>query len=178
MVGSALEAPVCAPQAGRSPFGAEPPAPDSVNVLLVDDQPDNLLAMEAVLSGLNANLVKASSGFEALRCLLQKEVALIIMDVRMPEMDGFEAAAMIRQRERTRHTPIVFLTAVATDDLEMFRGYAVGAVDYLSKPIVPQILRSKVEAFVEIFRKTEAIKRQSEVLRLLEQQQHERELAE
>jgi len=178
MPDTALAPEVCAAEAESIPISAEPPSACTVNVLLVDDQPNNLLAMEAVLADLDANLVKAYSGLEALRCLLEKEFALIIMDVRMPAMDGFEAATLIRQRERTRHTPIIFLTAVATDDMEMFRGYAVGAVDYLSKPIVPHVLRSKVEAFIEIFRKTEQIKRRSEMLRQLEQRQHERALAE
>src|SRR5689334_3210214 len=114
------------------------------NVLLVDDNPRNLLALDVTLNDLPLNLVTASSGPEALRRLLDDDLALILMDVRMPEMDGFETAELIRQRPRSQHTPIIFLTAYANDDLQIFKGYSLGAVDYLSKPIVPQVLRSKV----------------------------------
>jgi serine phosphatase RsbU (regulator of sigma subunit) len=148
-----------------------------VNVLLVDDEPANLLTLEVVLAGLTLNLVKARSGQEALRCLLRDDFALILMDVKMPGMDGFETADLIRQRERSRYTPIIFLTAFATDDLGRFRGYASGAVDYLAKPIVPAVLRAKVAVFVEIFRKTEQVKRQAEQLRQMEQREHQRQLA-
>jgi len=149
-----------------------------VNVLAVDDQPANLLALEAVLADLKANLVHATSGAEALGHLLQKDFAVILMDVKMPGMDGFETAQLIRQRSRCRHTPIIFLTAWETDDEEMLHGYALGAVDYLRKPLVPEVLHSKVSVFVDIFRKTEQIKHQSELLRQMEQREHERELAE
>jgi serine phosphatase RsbU (regulator of sigma subunit) len=152
--------------------------PLEINVLAVDDQPSNLLALEAVLADLKANLVKATSGAEALGHLLQKEFAVILMDVKMPGMDGFETAELIRKRSRSRHTPIIFLTAWETADEQMLHGYALGAVDYLRKPLVPEVLHSKVSVFVDIFRKTEQIKRQAERLRRLEQREHERELAE
>jgi PAS domain S-box-containing protein len=146
-------------------------AGEQVNVLLVDDRPSNLVALEAILADLGLKLVKANSGEEALRCLLQADFALILMDVVMPTLDGIETAKLIGQRQRSRHTPIIFLTAQEQGASELFRGYAVGAVDYLVKPIVPSILRSKVAVFVELFRKTEQVKRQAELLR--EQQLHE-----
>src|ERR1700730_13555722 len=111
-----------------------------VNILLVDDQPNNLIALEAVLEGLGQNLVKANSGSEALKSLLNDQFAVILLDVLMPGMDGFETAALIRQREKTQRTPIIFLTAIGNSEIHMFKGYSVGAVDYLSKPIVPEIL--------------------------------------
>jgi serine phosphatase RsbU (regulator of sigma subunit) len=151
---------------------------DRPKVLLVDDNPRNLLALDVTLSDLPLNLVQASSGPEALRRLLEDDFALILMDVRMPDMDGFEAAELIRQRERSQHAPIIFLTAYAHDDVQVFKGYSLGAVDYLSKPIVPQVLRSKVSVFVDMYRKTEEIKQQAELLRELEQREHQRELAE
>jgi serine phosphatase RsbU (regulator of sigma subunit) len=159
------------------PAGHLPPEP-RVSVLVVDDQPANLLALEAVLADLPVDLVKAGSGFEALRCLLEGDFALILMDVKMPGMDGFETAELIRRRKRCRHTPIIFLTAVETADAQVFKGYALGAVDYLVKPIVPDVLRSKVAVFVDIFRKAEQIKRQAELLHRLEQREHQRQLAE
>jgi serine phosphatase RsbU (regulator of sigma subunit) len=113
-----------------------------------------------------------------LRCLLKDDFALILMDVRMPNMDGFEAAELIRQRPRCQRTPIIFLTGFETADVQMFRGYSLGAVDYLCKPIIPAVLRSKVAVFVDIFRKTEEIRRQGELLRELERRQHEQALAE
>jgi sigma-B regulation protein RsbU (phosphoserine phosphatase) len=122
--------------------------------------------------------VKADSGEAALRRLLEEDFALILMDVRMPGMDGFEAAELIRQRKRSRHTPIIFLTASESTDAQAFKGYALGAVDYLVKPIVPVVLRSKVAVFVDIFRKSAEIQRQSERLLMLEQREHERQLAE
>jgi hypothetical protein len=124
------------------------------NILLVDDRPENLLALEAVLADLGQNLVKADSGRQALRCVLEQDFAVILLDVQMPGMDGFETAELIRERERSRYTPIVFLTATSHSDAHVFKGYAAGAVDYLSKPFVPEILRSKVMVFVELHRKT------------------------
>jgi serine phosphatase RsbU (regulator of sigma subunit) len=149
-----------------------------VNILLVDDQPANLLALEAVLAGPGRKLVQAQSGREALRCVLHDDFAVILMDVKMPEMDGFETAALIHQRDRSRHTPIIFLTAFETNDVQMAKGYSLGAVDYLSKPLVPDVLRAKVAAFVEIFRKSEQLKQQTEQLRQKERREHERQLAE
>jgi PAS domain S-box-containing protein len=135
-----------------------------VNILLVDDNPENLVALEAILGDLGQNLVKAHSGREALRYLLKHEVALILLDVEMPNMDGYETAALVREREKSRNTPIIFLTAINTTDFHVFKGYSVGAVDYLLKPLVPEVLRSKVLVFVDLFKKTEEIKRQAELL--------------
>ncbi|NJR59070.1 MAG: response regulator [Cyanobacteria bacterium CRU_2_1] len=136
-----------------------------VNILLVDDYPENLLALEAILSGLGENLVRATSGQEALRCLLNLDFAVILLDVQMPGMNGFETADLIRSRARTRQTPIIFLTAFNTDDEFVFKGYALGAVDYLHKPIDPVILTSKVSVFVDLFRKTEMLRQQTEEVR-------------
>uniref|UniRef100_UPI001ABA2821 hybrid sensor histidine kinase/response regulator n=1 Tax=Aetokthonos hydrillicola TaxID=1550245 RepID=UPI001ABA2821 len=132
-----------------------------VNVLLVDDHPENLLVLEAILDSLGQNLVQATSGAQALRHLLNQDFAVILLDVQMPEMDGFETANLIRQRERSRYTPIIFLTAFNTSDNMVFKGYSLGAVDYLFKPIEPEILKSKVAAFVELFQKTAEVKRQA-----------------
>ncbi|OYE01681.1 hybrid sensor histidine kinase/response regulator [Nostoc sp. 'Peltigera membranacea cyanobiont' 232] len=132
-----------------------------VNILLVDDKLENLLALEAILEKLGENLVRATSGEEALRCLLHQDFAVILLDVQMPGMDGFETATLIRNRGRSRHTPIIFLTAFSTSDQMLFKGYALGAVDYLLKPLDPNILTSKVTVFVELFKKTEAVKLQT-----------------
>jgi serine phosphatase RsbU (regulator of sigma subunit) len=148
------------------------------DILLVDDSPANLLALESVLESIGENLVKVSSGRDALRYLFDHDVALILMDVQMPDMGGYETAALIQARPRSRHTPIIFLTAYDRTDAQMFEGYAVGAVDFLTKPFVPEVLRSKVAAFVELFRKTEEVKRQGERLREAERKEYERELAE
>jgi two-component system, sensor histidine kinase and response regulator len=139
--------------------------PTQVNILLVDDEPANLLALEAVLEGLGQKLVRARSGKEALRCLIKGEFALVLLDVSMPDMDGFETARLIREREKTRLTPIIFLTAVGKTEHEIFRGYKVGAVDYLLKPLVPEILKSKVMIFIELFNKTDQIKRLNDELK-------------
>jgi signal transduction histidine kinase len=147
------------------------------NVLLVDDQPSNLLALEAILEPLDLNLVKAQSGIEALKRLLDEDFAIILLDVQMPGMNGFEAAELIRARDRSRHVPIIFITGVYRTDVEMFKGYEVGAVDYLFKPILPEVLRSKVNVFAELFRKTEMVKRQQARLRESERREHERALA-
>ncbi|MCI0461163.1 MAG: response regulator [Gemmataceae bacterium] len=154
------------------------PSDEKVNILLVDDLPSNLLALESMLEGLDQNLVKVRSGEEALRCLLEKDFCVILMDVLMPGMDGLETAALIRQRDRSRHTPIIFLTAFEKNDLQMFKGYSLGAVDYLLKPVVPAVLRSKVAVFVELYQKTEQIKRQAELLQETQRQEHEHRLAE
>jgi signal transduction histidine kinase len=151
---------------------------DPVNILLVDDQPNNLTALEAILAPLGQNLVKARSGEEALRLLLDRDFAVILLDVKMPGLDGFEAAGLIRQRRRSEHTPIIFLTAYDHSDAQLVKAYSLGAVDFLSKPLVPEILRSKVAVFVELHRKTEEVKRQADLLRAKERQEHERRLAE
>ncbi len=147
------------------------------DILLVDDSPANLLALEAVLDDLGQNLVKANSGADALRYLMDHEVAIILMDVQMPGMDGFETAELIRRRERSRYTPIVYLTAYEQADTQVFKGYAAGAVDFLTKPFIPAVLRSKVSVFVELFQKTEQVRLQSEMLREIERTEHEREMA-
>jgi len=117
---------------------------------MVDDRAENLLALEAILAGLGHDLIRASSGEEALKRLLVEDVALILLDVQMPGMDGFETAQHIKSRERTRDIPIVFLTAIDGEAHQAFRGYAAGAVDYLSKPFDPWVLRAKVSVFVEL----------------------------
>ncbi len=136
---------------GRRPAVVGPPAP-RVNVLLVDDHEENLTALGAVLEPLGENLVLARSGAEALRQLLEVDFALILLDVHMPGLGGFETARYITARERTRHIPIIFLTAFASDIDEVFRGYAAGAVDYVTKPFEPEVLRSKVAVFVALHR--------------------------
>ena len=157
---------------------AEPrsdPEDDRVNILLVDDQPANLIALEAMLQGLGQNLIKGESGREALKWLLTHEFAVILLDVKMPEMDGFETATLIHQRDKSRHTPIIFLTAAEKSETQAVRGYAVGAVDYLIKPVVPEFVRSKVSVFVELAKKTELLRRQARLLQ--EGEQEARELA-
>ena len=147
------------------------------NILLVDDRADKLLAIEAILSSLDQNIVKARSGKEALRCLLQQDFAAILLDVSMPCMDGFETAALIRKRPNSEHTPIIFITSIGNSENNIARGYSLGAVDYMLTPIVPDVLRAKVSVFVELYRKSELIKQQSEELRRVEQYRHQRELA-
>jgi PAS domain S-box-containing protein len=137
---------------------------DKVSILLVDDHVDNLVALEALLTDLGQNLVRAESGIDALRLLLHQEFALIILDVDMPIMNGFETAALIRDRDRSRHTPIIFLTAINKAEHHIFKGYSLGAVDYLTKPFVPEVLLAKVAAFVELHKKTEEVKRQAMLL--------------
>jgi two-component system sensor histidine kinase/response regulator len=159
-------------EAAPLPRGPAPPHQedvDKVNILLVDDQPANLIALEAMLEDLGQNLIRAESGREALKCLLSDDFAVILLDVKMPEMDGFETAALIRQRDRSRHTPILFLTAADTSQTQAVRGYAVGAVDYLVKPVVPEFVRSKVAVFVELAKKNELLRRQAALLAQSEQ---------
>lgn len=135
-----------------------------VNVLVVDDRPDNLLVMESILADLNQNLICATSAREALRFLLIEDVALILLDVQMPGLNGFEFAELIRERERTQHTPIIFVSANSVDEQYVFKGYSLGAVDYLTKPLQPEILKSKVLFFTKLFRQNEEIKRQKRLL--------------
>src|SRR5919197_1113407 len=141
------------------------------NVLLVDDRPENLLALEGILEPLGQNLLYAHSGEDALRQLLRHEVAVILLDVQMPELDGFETATLIKQRERTKHVPIIFVTAISKDEEHVFRGYSTGAVDYVFKPFNPDLLRAKVAVFIELHEKNVEIQRQAELLK-------EQELAE
>jgi signal transduction histidine kinase len=145
-----------------------------VDVLLVDDHEENLLALEAILVDPLYNLVRASSGNAALREVLKRDFALILLDVHMPDLDGYETAELIRTRERSRETPIIFLTANYRTDAHVFRGYSVGAVDYLFKPFSPEILQSKVAVFVELFLKREALKRQRQALLHAQQELEER----
>ena len=152
-------------------------ADGDVNILLVDDQPANLIALEALLERPGVRLVSVRSGADALRNLLKEDFALVLLDVQMPGMDGFETAALIRQRPRTQHTPIIFLTAHESTDAQAFRGYRAGAVDFLTKPIVPEVLRSKVSVFVDLFEKTERIRRQEEEIRTTQEREYHRQLA-
>jgi signal transduction histidine kinase len=160
-----------APTESALPEGAAaaPALDDKVNILLVDDQPANLVALEAMLQGLGQNLIRAESGREALKWLLTHDFAVILLDVKMPDMDGFDTAALIRQREKSRHTPIIFLTAADQSQSQAVRGYSVGAVDYLVKPVVPEFVRSKVAVFVELAKKSELLRRQAQMLRANEQ---------
>ena len=146
---------------------------ERVNILLVDDRPENLLALEAILEPLGQRLVRASSGEEALKRLLTMEFAVILLDVQMPGMNGFDTARLIKARERSRHIPIIFLTAISKDEAYVFEGYSVGAVDYMFKPFQPDILRSKVAVFVDLYRKQEQIKHQDELLRESEKRELE-----
>jgi len=127
---------------------------DKVNVLLVDDQPDKLLAYDVILDELKENLVKASSAREALQFLLKNDVAVILIDVCMPELDGFQLAAMLREHPRFKETAIIFISAIHLTDVDRLRGYAMGAVDYVPVPVIPEVLRAKVKIFVELYRKT------------------------
>ncbi|KQV21320.1 MULTISPECIES: two-component system response regulator [unclassified Kitasatospora] len=135
-------------------------------ILLVDDRPENLLALEAILSALDQTLVRAASGEEALKALLTDDFAVILLDVQMPGMDGFETASHIKRRERTRDIPIIFLTAINHGPHHTFRGYAAGAVDYISKPFDPWVLRAKVSVFVDLYVKNCQLKEQAALLRL------------
>src|SRR6202161_261438 len=133
---------------------------ESVNILMVDDQPGKLLTYQAILQDLGENLISATSGREALELLLSQDVAVILMDVSMPELDGFELADMIRQHPRFQKTAIIFISAVHLTDLDRMKGYQRGAMDYISVPIVPELLRAKVSVFADLHRKT----RQMEML--------------
>jgi len=137
-------------------------AEEKVSILVVDDRADKLLAYEVMLAELNQDIVCARSGKEALRHLLQRDFAAILLDVNMPGLDGFETAALIRQRQRSETTPIIFVSAVNDTVSHISRGYSLGAVDYILTPVVPDILRAKIAVFVELFKKTEQIKRQAE----------------
>jgi len=138
---------------------------DKICILLVDDQPNNLFALETLLGGDGYTLVRARSGAEALRCILEQEFALILLDVLMPGMDGFETAELIRKRRQSLHTPIIFITATSTNESHVGQGYSLGAVDYIYKPIVPEVLKAKVHVFAELYRKTQSLARSEEALR-------------
>jgi two-component sensor histidine kinase/DNA-binding response OmpR family regulator len=132
---------------------------EKVNILLVDDQPAKLLAYEVILKELGENLVAAASGREALEYLLKNEVAVILVDVCMPELDGFELAAMIREHPRFQKTAMIFISAIQVSDLDRLRGYEMGAVDYVPVPVVPEVLRAKIRVFAELYRKTRQLER-------------------
>ncbi len=149
---------------------------DPIEILLVDDSPDKLLALEAALSDLGQNVVKAESGNEALRLVLRRDFAVILLDINMPGMDGFETASLIRQRRSSAHTPIIFVTSFSTGDIEVYRGYSLGAVDYLFTPVTPEVLRSKVSVFVELAKKNREIQRQTAALRRIEEERMQRQL--
>jgi PAS domain S-box-containing protein len=146
------------------------------NILLVDDRPENLLALEGILQPLGQNLIRAHSGEEALWHLLRTDFAVILMDVQMPGLDGFETATLIKERERTRHVPIIFLTAISKEDSYVFQGYSAGAVDYIFKPVDPAILISKVSVFVELWQRGEQIRQQAAQLHEVELKERQHEL--
>jgi CheY-like chemotaxis protein len=137
---------------------------EKASILIVDDRPDKLLALEAVLEDLGQEIVRAYSGREALRQVLAHDFAVILLDINMPDMDGFETASMIRQRKSSEHTPIIFITAFG-DEMHAARGYSLGAVDYILAPVLPEVLRTKVSVFVDLYRKTDQVRRQAESLR-------------
>src|SRR5579863_6457789 len=140
---------------------------EKVNILMVDDQPGKLLSYEVILKELNENLIKAHSGREALDQLLKTDIAVILMDVSMPELDGFELADMIRQHPRFHKTAIIFISAVHLTDLDRLKGYERGAVDYISVPVIPELLRAKVSVFAELHRKTQQLEMLNGELRKL-----------
>jgi DNA-binding response OmpR family regulator len=131
--------------------------PQPVNILLVDDHPAKLLTYEAMLGDLGENLIKVGSGREALRCLLTTDIALVLLDVCMPDLDGFELAALIREHPRFRRLPLIFVSALQVSEIDSLRGYEAGAVDYVPAPVVPEVLRAKVRVFVELYRKSQAL---------------------
>ncbi len=132
---------------------------EKVNMLMVDDQPAKLLSYEVILNELGENLLMAGSGREALEHLLKTDIAIVLMDVSMPELDGFELAALIRQHPRYEQTAILFISAVHLTDLDRLKGYEHGAVDYIAVPVVPEILRAKVRVFADLYRKTHQLAR-------------------
>ena len=137
---------------------------EKVNILLVDDQPGKLLSYEAILHGLNENLLKASSGREALEHLLKSDVAVVLVDVCMPDLDGFQLAAMIRDHPRFQKTAIIFISAILLSEMDSLRGYEMGAVDYVPVPVVPEVLRAKVKVFAELYRKTRQLEQLNQEL--------------
>jgi len=138
---------------------------EKANILLVDDRPENLVALEAILGSLNQKLVPVRSGDAALKALLSDEFAVILLDVVMPGMDGFETAAHIKRRPRTRDVPIIFLTALNSEPDYAFRSYSAGAVDYIAKPFDPWVLRAKVAVFVDLYMKNRQLSEQAALLR-------------
>lgn len=154
-----------APPASKADAKGYRPEDAPTHILMVDDHPANLLALEGILAPLGQVLVRATSGADALKAVLQHDFALILMDVQMPGMDGFQTAKLIKDREKSRSIPIIFLTALSRDAANVFKGYKHGAVDYLLKPFDAEILRAKVQVFVELYHKTEKLKHQEQLLR-------------
>lgn len=139
---------------------------DSINILIVDDRAENLLVMESILENTECNIVKAISGNEALSLMLDYDFALVLLDVQMPEMDGFETAELMRSNSKTKCIPIIFVTAISKEQKCIFKGYEVGAVDYLFKPIEPVILRSKVKVFLELYKQKKLVEEQAVILEM------------
>src|SRR5579859_4576943 len=152
-------------------------ADEKINILIVDDLAENRLVLESILAELGENVVPASSGPETLRRVLEQDFAVILLDVNMPGMDGFETASLIRQRRKSAHTPIIFITAYA-DELRTVQGYALGAVDCILTPIVPEILRTKVKVFVDLYRMTQQVRQQADERVALAREQAARAVAE
>src|SRR5262249_308836 len=161
---------------GYPPMGAEVDE-ESTNILVVDDLPEKLLAYRTILDELGQNVIVARSGQEALRAVLQNDFAVILLDVQMPDMSGLETAALIRRRKRSAHTLIIFLTAFA-DEVRVAEGYAQGAVDYITTPVVPAVLRAKVRVFCDLYRMTQQVLRQAEERIALAEERSKREAAE
>jgi signal transduction histidine kinase len=151
---------------------------DRAPILLVDDNPANLLIFETILAELNEPIVTAQSGQDALRKILPADFSAIVLDVNLPDMSGFEAAALIRKRQKTQHTPIIFVSAISRDEAHAYRGYSTGGVDYIFAPIVPEVLRTKVRVFVDLYKQRREVQRQAELLRDLQEREHRRELSE
>lgn len=139
---------------------------NDINILIVDDRQDNLLVLESLLEDMNCNIIKATSGNEALSLMLDHEFALVLLDVQMPDMDGFETAEFMRMNSKTRYLPIIFVTAISKEQKCIFKGYEIGAVDYLFKPIEPIILQSKVKVFLELYNQKRLVEEQSKLLEL------------
>jgi CheY-like chemotaxis protein len=143
---------------GRGGVATAPKA----NILIVDDRPDKRLVLQAILEDLQQNVISANSGEEALKAVLQDDFAVILLDVNMPGLDGLETAALIRSRKRSAHIPIIFITADYSDEMHSAKGYSLGAVDYIVSPVVPEILRTKVKVFVDLYLLAEQAKRQAQ----------------
>jgi len=139
---------------------------NDINILIVDDRQDNLLVLESLLEDMNCNIIKATSGNEALSLMLDYEFALVLLDVQMPDMDGFETAEFMRMNSKTRYLPIIFVTAISKEQKCIFKGYEIGAVDYLFKPIEPIILQSKVKVFLELYNQKKLVEEQAKLLEL------------
>ena len=161
----------------RSEFVATT-AEERVNILIVDDLPEKLLVLETILADLDTHIVQAKSGAEALQHVLRQDFAVILLDVNMPDMDGYETAEFIRSRKRSALTPIIFITGYAADEIHKSHGYSLGAVDYIFSPVVPEILRTKVKVFVDLFRMTQEVRNHAEQRIALAQEQAAREAAE